>query len=174
MSLSDIVHVHERGHEIADHTFSHLSAHDATVESFLADIDKNQAALKALGLPPSRHFAYPFGHVTPALKQSLSEIFETSRGVVNSKGASQDAHLLNAVRVYSEPDLDIALRKIDSAKISPQWLHLYTHDIRENPSDFGCTPDDFQAIVSAVDKAGFRVMTIDAAYRAIHQGSAQT
>ncbi len=171
MSLSDIVETHKRGHEIADHTFSHLSAHAATVEEYIADIEKNQTAIKALGLPASRHFAYPFGHVSPALKRVLSQKFETLRGVVKPGWMGQDANLLNAVRVYSGPDLDIAFQKIKAAKTSPHWLHLYTHDVRENPSDFGCTPNDFQKIIAAIKEAGLRVMTVDEAFRTIQQRS---
>ena len=174
MSLSDIVDTHSRGHEIADHTFSHLSAHDATVDEYIADIDKNQDAIKALGLPASRHFAYPFGHVNPALKRALAQKFESLRGVVKPGMMKQDAHLLNAVRVYSGSDLNIAQHKISAAKISPQWLHLYTHDVRENPSKFGCTPAEFMSIIDAVEQAGLRVMTVDAAFRTLNQNGAKS
>jgi peptidoglycan/xylan/chitin deacetylase (PgdA/CDA1 family) len=82
MSLSDIVDVHSRGHEIADHTYSHLSIHEVGTPDYLADIEKNQKALKALGVAESRHFAYPYGHVSPELKRALGEQFKTMRGVV--------------------------------------------------------------------------------------------
>ena len=77
MSLSDIVKIHERGHEIADHTFSHVSSNDVSTDEYLADIEKNQKTLEALGLPRSQHFAYPLGHVSPALKRQISERFFT-------------------------------------------------------------------------------------------------
>ena len=170
MSMSDILETHKRGHEIADHTFSHLSSHDVTLDEYIADIEKNQEALKALGLPPSRHFAYPFGHVNPRIKRALTSKFKTLRGVVRSRFSKQDAHLLNAVRIYSGADLSEALQKIKSAKTTPQWLNFYTHDVRENPSHFGCTPTEFKKIVSAVKEAGLRVMTVDDAYRTLYQG----
>lgn len=172
ISLPDITDIYQRGHEIADHTYSHVSAHDVSVSEYLADIEKNQQALKALGLPPSRHFAFPFGHVSPVLKPALSDKFETLRGVVKSKFIRQDAHLLNAVRVYSGSDLKTAFKKIKSAKTSPQWLNLYTHDVRENPSEYGCTPAEFQKIVTAVKDTGLRVMTVDDAFRTIYRSGA--
>ena len=170
MSMSDVLETHKRGHEIADHTFSHLSSHNVTLDEYIADIEKNQEALKALGLPPSRHFAYPFGHVNPQIKRALSSKFKTLRGVVRSRFSKQDAHLLNAVRIYSGADFNVALQKIKTAKTTPQWLNLYTHDVRENPSHFGCTPAEFKKIVSAVKEAGLRVMTVDDAYRTLYQG----
>jgi len=171
MSLSDIADVHHRGHEIADHTFSHLSAHEVTIDEYMADIEKNQQALLALGLPVSRHFAFPFGHVSPSLKKALHHKFETLRGVVKSKFISQDADLLNAVRLYSGSDLKIAIKRINDAKTSPQWLNLFTHDVRDNPSEYGCTPAEFKTVIKAVKEAGLRVMTVDQAFQTIHRGA---
>lgn len=169
MSLSDIVDTHNHGHEIADHTYSHLSSNTATTEEYIADIERNQEALKALGLPPSRHFAYPYGHVSPSLKQALHKRFDTLRGVITSSRASQDANLLSAVRVYSGKRLEAAMQKIEAAKTKPQWLNLFTHDVRDNASDFGCTPQEFQKIVTAVKESGIRVMTVDEAYHIIER-----
>lgn len=169
MSLADIVDIHKRAHEIADHTYSHVTSNDVTTREYMADIERNQTALKALGLPGSRHFAYPYGHVSPSLKQALSERFDTLRGVLTPTNTSQDANLLSAVRVYSGERLEAAFRKIEDAKTKPQWINFFTHDVRENPSDFGCTPQEFQKIVTAVKESGLRVMTVDDAYRTIEK-----
>lgn len=168
MSLSDVVDVYERGHEIADHTFSHLSGNEVNKREYLADIEKNQKTLENLGLPRSRHFAYPLGHVSPSLKRALGQLFLTSRGVLTSTHAEQDANLLNATRIYSGHRLQEALDQIEAAKTSPQWLNFFTHDVRENPSDFGCTPAEFKQIIMAVKESGIRVMTVGNAYDAIH------
>lgn len=167
MSLKDIVDVHARKHEIADHTFSHVSSNDLTTREYMADIERNQKALMKLGLPHSRHFAYPFGHVSPTLKKSLRKRFKTLRGVVTATHTKQDANLLNATRIFSGESIQAALQKIEIAKTKPQWLNLFTHDVRENPSDFGSTPEDFRRIVNAVRDSGIRVMTVDEAYRTI-------
>jgi len=170
MSLTDIVDVHERGHEIADHTYSHISTKDVSTRPYLADIKTNQAVLQQLGLPKSRHFAYPYGDITPFHKSALAKHFETSRGVISSSKPTQDANLLNAVRVYSGHDFQIALQEIHAASRTPQWLNLFTHDVRESPSAYGCTPSEFQTIIDAVKNTGLRVMTVDKAYRAITKG----
>ena len=167
MSLKDIVDVCERDHEIADHTYSHLSSNDVSPRAYLADIERNQKTLTELGLPRSRHFAYPFGHVSPSLKNALRKRFDTMRGVLTPKNTSQDANLLNAVRIYSGKQFQSALEQIEIAKTKPQWLNFFTHDVRENPSDFGCTPEEFRKIVMAVRESGLRVMTVDDAFRTI-------
>ena len=169
MSLSDVVEVHKRGHEIADHTFSHMSANDVDIDVYLQDIEKNQHTLEALGLPRSRHFAYPLGHLSPALKRAVSERFLTCRGVLTPLGPKQDANLLKATRVYSGERFQEALSQIEAAKQTPKWLNFFTHDVRENPSEFGCTPEEFQEFVAAVKDSGLRVMTVADAYDAIQK-----
>ena len=169
MSLSDVVEVHKRGHEIADHTFSHMSANDVDIDVYLQDIEKNQHTLEALGLPRSRHFAYPLGHLSPALKRAVSERFLTCRGVLTPLGPKQDANLLKATRVYSGERFQEALSQIEAAKQTPKWLNFFTHDVRENPSEFGCTPEEFQELVAAVKDSGLRVMTVADAYDAIQK-----
>jgi len=167
ISLSDIVEIHNQGHEIADHTYSHISAHRVSTDDYIADIERNQKTLKQLGLPPSRHFAYPFGHVTPSLKRSLESRFETMRGVLTPTHATQDSNLLKGVRVYSGQRYQEVLKQIENAKTRPIWLHLFTHDVRENPSDYGCTGEEFKTVVAAVKDSGISVMTVDKAYRTI-------
>ena len=164
---ADIIDAYNNGHEIADHTFSHVSSHDVDVNTYMNDIERNQLTLQKLGIPQSRHFAYPYGHVSPPLKKALRTRFETLRGVVTPTTATQDANLLWATRLYSNDSINTALEKIDHAITTPQWLHLYTHDVRDMPSKFGCTEADFKLIVNAVKQSGLRVMTVDDAYQAI-------
>jgi len=171
VSEADVVEVYNRGHEIADHTYSHLSSEAVELNTYMADIERNQLALKRLGISQSRHFAYPYGHVSPPLKKALQTRFETLRGVVTSSTATQDANLMWATRLYSDNSIGLALEKIKQAKLTPQWLHLFTHDVRDTPSKFGCSPGDLQIIVNAVKESGLPVMTVDKAYRSITETS---
>jgi peptidoglycan/xylan/chitin deacetylase (PgdA/CDA1 family) len=63
MSASDVKALHENGHEIADHTFNHIDTSQHSTATVLADIEKNQESLKAMGLPKSKTFAYPYGRL---------------------------------------------------------------------------------------------------------------
>jgi hypothetical protein len=91
------------------------------------------------------------------------------RGVLSPTHPTQDANLLNAVRIYSGTRLQEALDQIELAKSKPIWLNLFTHDVRQNPSEFGCTPEEFDKVVKAVKESGLRVMTVDDAYRTIEK-----
>jgi hypothetical protein len=49
------------------------------------------------------------------------------------------------------------------------WLILYTHDVAEEPSAFGCTPGDFERLVAYVKTlsrtGATRVCTVEEARR---------
>ena len=171
MSEADIVASHQRGHEIADHTFSHINAKVRQSEDYLADIQKNQAALMALGLPPSRHFAYPFGDVTTPIKAHLRRCFSTLRGVLPPNSPDQDANFLPAMPLYSGATIDAALERIGKLEEEPIWLNLFTHDVRDNPSAYGCTPKDFSRVMEAVKRSGATVLTTDQAYQSLTRES---
>jgi len=169
MSQKDIVDIHDRGHEIADHTYSHVGTKDVSVEAYIADIDRNQAALTELGLPPSQHFAFPYGDVSPALKRRLRHRFKTLRGVLPMEAIDQDANLLPALRIYHGPDIDAAIDRILQTAEQPQWLNLFSHDVRDAPSAYGCSPHDLARIIDAAKQSGADVMTVDQAFQAIYE-----
>lgn len=174
MSEDEVIDAYENGHEIADHSYSHLDGQQSSLDDFMADIDKNQAALKALGLPPSRNFAYPYGCVSPKLKSRIAPRFELVRGIHNpaikTANSAQDTALLPAMPMYSGatiPDIIAAIERLPSA---PQWLNIFSHDIRPDPSAYGCTPQDMRAIMKAIKQSGARVLPMIEAYDLIEQG----
>ncbi|WP_427450035.1 polysaccharide deacetylase family protein [Litorimonas sp. WD9-15] len=167
ISRDDIVDLHKRGHEIGDHTYSHINAKGLDATKYMADVERNQRALKDLGLPPSENFAFPFGDVTNVIKKELRHKFSTLRGVLPPQNSRMDANFLPAIPIYSGQTEDTALREIANLQQSQIWLNLFTHDVRENPSPFGCKIDTFQDIVAAVKQSGARVMTVRDAYRTV-------
>ena len=47
-----------------------------------------------------------------------------------------------------------------AALAEPAWLILYTHDVRENPSPFGCTPGALERLVDEALAGGAEVVTV--------------
>ena len=164
MSENDIVTTYKRGHEIGDHTFSHINARTPSTTDYLVDIEKNQQALEALGIKRSLHFAYPFGDVTTPIKARVKNKFKTARGVLPPTSPDLDANYLPAMPLYSGKNMEAAIEKIETLSDQPLWLNLYTHDVRDNPSDFGCTPDEFKRVVDAVKAASVQVLPVCDAY----------
>lgn len=164
MSAGDVKAVHASGHEIADHTFSHCDAYEHSLGYVLDDIDKNQSALADLGIPPSESFAYPYGQVTKTLKKALGKRFKGARGIrSNSHTSAVDMNQIGSNRLYSGDDFDVLLSQIKTLKDNPGWMTIFSHDVRENPSEFGCTPEQMLTIIEAVKDCGAQVMPVASA-----------
>ncbi len=161
MSADDVKALHESGHEIGDHTYNHIDATQCDVEDFMADIDKNQTSLNALGLPPSETFAYPYGQVTPSIKKALSSRFKGARGI-RSRESSEDIDLnqIRSNRLYSGVSFDKLMGQIENMKNRPGWLPIFTHDVRDNPSQYGCTAEQMIQVIKAVKASGAQVLTM--------------
>lgn len=172
MSEDDVIAAHENGHEIADHSYSHIDGQQASIDNFMADIDKNQAELKALGLPPSRNFAYPYGCVSPKLKTRIAQKFALARGIHNpamrAPNTPLDTALLPAMRMYSGSMIADIIAAIKQLQNAPQWLNIFTHDVRPSPSPYGCTPEDMRAIIDAIKQSGAQVLPMIEAFDIIN------
>jgi peptidoglycan/xylan/chitin deacetylase (PgdA/CDA1 family) len=153
----------ENGHEIGCHTYSHLRTGKVSWQDLEPDLEKNQAFF-------SQHFAgyklenfsYPGGSIGIVNKRHLSQRFNSLRGNFPRLNTGRiDLNTLAAVRLYS-PTMDRAgidswLRDVEARQ---GWLILYTHDIGEDPSPVGCTPDLFEYALKAVRESSCEVKTI--------------
>ena len=161
----DISYLIRRGHEIGAHSHGHLDAAANSHETIMQDILRNEAELKKLGITaPIRQFAYPYGQRTAALKRALGRRYQTLRGVTPGVHRGHaDFNDLQSAQLFSGPKLSQTLALIESLKDSPGWLTLFTHDIVNAPSAWGCTPEEFMTCIKAVKSSGARVLTIGAA-----------
>mgnify|MGYP003111976772 CR=1 FL=1 len=167
---ADINRLSEAGHEIACHTHSHLDIAAASLEAVQAEIEQNRDALAAMGYRGSLPaFAYPFGEATPRAKRALSGRYETLRGVqpgINRSG--DDRHLLKAVGIDGgDAGIARALSFIEDGRNAPGWLIFFAHDIRAEPTPWGCTPDQFREVCDAVARSDADVMPVTEAYRSL-------
>lgn len=170
MDEDDVKALHENGHEIGDHTFNHIDAARHSTAAVLADIHKNQEALKALGIPESKTFAYPYGQVTADLKSALSLKFKGSRGI-RSREYYEDIDLnqIKSNRIYAGADFEKVMGQISRISDKPGWLPIFTHDVRDNPSKFGCTPGQMRDVIKAVKQSGAQVLTMAEAIEYMEQ-----
>jgi len=148
------------GHEIACHTFTHLDCGQAAADAIVADVERNAAALKAWGAAPAESFAYPYGDVSTPAKKVLGRRYRTLRTVqagLVEDGA--DANQLPSVGIEGAEGEANALRWLDRAADRKAWLILYTHDVAQTPSAWGCTPEALGHIADAARARGFDVVT---------------
>jgi peptidoglycan/xylan/chitin deacetylase (PgdA/CDA1 family) len=152
----------EKGHELASHTFSHISCRSVSCPAFRADVEKGRKAIKEVtGCRPA-NFAYPFGHVTLQAKGTLGASLTSARSIVPGfNGPQVDLNLLRANSLYGAADQ--AAKAEDLIVENAQrktWLIFYTHDVQRKPSPYGCTPELLQAVVSCVVLSGCRILTV--------------
>ncbi|WP_017931779.1 polysaccharide deacetylase family protein [Robiginitomaculum antarcticum] len=150
-----------RGHEIAGHTLDHVDCTTLSQSQLINQIEQNKTLLRAMGVTQSLNgFAYPFGAANSDLKQVLSERFDAIRGIhdgVHRKKA--DLNELKACGIYSDTVGKIIARIQDLAR-RPAWLILFTHDICPSPSQWGCTPGEFDRILLALKTVNAQVLPV--------------
>mgnify|MGYP006278226589 CR=1 FL=1 len=161
--LGDLHRLARSGHEIGCHTYAHFDAARMDADALAAEVDRNARCLRLAGYEGAlASFAFPYGEATPQAKARLASRFLALRGVrpgVNRTGS--DLNLLSAVPLDGgEAGLAAALRQLDAAARRPGWIIFYGHDVRETPSEWGCTPAFFETVVDAVAATGAEVVTV--------------
>jgi peptidoglycan/xylan/chitin deacetylase (PgdA/CDA1 family) len=151
----------EAGHEIACHTYSHLDCGQADQRTIEADVDRNTAALSAWGAAPATTFAYPYGDVSLAAKKALGGRYDVLRGLHHGLiVAGTDLNQAPAVGIEGPDGEAVAHAWIDRATARRAWLILYTHDVVEPPSPFGCTPAALKRLIEHALAAEAEVVTV--------------
>jgi peptidoglycan/xylan/chitin deacetylase (PgdA/CDA1 family) len=159
----DLASALDRGHELASHTFSHISARRVSCEMFEHDLEKGEHAIREkIGLLGSANFAYPYGEVTLRAKKKLGPKLMSCRGTCSGlNGPDVDLNLLLANSLYGDLDrADSAKRLILENEEQGSWLIFYSHDVAPKPSRFGCTPRLLEAICSFAAVRHTRFMTV--------------
>ncbi|MGA8439334.1 MAG: polysaccharide deacetylase family protein [Candidatus Sulfotelmatobacter sp.] len=151
------------GHELAGHTFSHISSSSVPLLAFRQDVKKGQQALHQItGITPSANFAYPYGAVTLAAKKALGEEMMSCRGIYGGvNGPDLDLNLLRANSLYGDIDRLTRVQELISQNEKRKgWLIFYTHDVQDHPSRYGCTPALLEAALSAAIRGGSKISTV--------------
>lgn len=157
------------GHEIGGHTHDHVDCARAAASDVLANVEKNADALRALGCDQKlRSFAFPYGEAAPGVKTALQDRFANLRGVrPGMLSGRADFNMLPAHSLDGgEAGLARVLAALDEAAKSRAWLILFTHDVREDPTPWGCTPAMLRRALETAKGLGLEFATVgDAADR---------
>ena len=150
----------DAGHEIGCHTFSHLDCGRSHPSVMDCDVGLNLDALAQQGLAPET-FAYPYGEVSPAAKRALGSKYRALRTVrAGMIDGAADLNGLPAVGIEGPRGEEKSLQWLGRAGAKKAWVILFTHDVRENPSDWGCTPGALKRLVKQALDDGFTVLTV--------------
>jgi glycosyltransferase involved in cell wall biosynthesis/peptidoglycan/xylan/chitin deacetylase (PgdA/CDA1 family) len=160
---SDLPALASQGHELGCHTYAHCNSWETDSNAFENSIIVNRAALKAI-VPGAefKNFSYPISLPKPLTKAKIADYFLSCRGggqTINSGRAD-----LNQLAAYfleqSKHNFSLVQEIIDRNRHARGWLIFATHDIAENPSPFGCTPEFFERVVRYAVGSGARVVSV--------------
>jgi peptidoglycan/xylan/chitin deacetylase (PgdA/CDA1 family) len=159
----DLEEIWAAGHEIGCHTFDHLSAIRSSPEEFVASMIRNRQFIGRIiaGLT-LRTFAYPFGHVTLGAKLSCAKHYAFGRGIGRAlnRGLFEPAFVGGIGferRQMVQHDLP---RLIEEAARCRGWLVVFSHDVRDDPSDYGCRPRDLDSLIRMAKNAGLAIRPV--------------
>lgn len=158
------------GHELGCHTFSHRKLSGFSRQSLEVDLDRNDSVLGSFDEHGNgRNFSVPFGMASPLMQPVLRRRFRTTRGIMPGINRGRvDPHNLSAVELRADQNyLDAADRWLDDVLQKGGWLIIFTHDVSQTPSFYGCPEDRFQSLVRRAASGGAKIMTVDAAARTL-------
>jgi len=162
-SSADLGELLAQGHELGCHTFGHCDAWATKPEVFEASILENQRALTRI-LPGTRFetMSYPISFPRPGTKRRAGRHFSACRG--GSQTINVGTIDLNHLRAFfleqSRDRPDVIRAMIDRNRTQRGWLILVTHDVRSEPSPFGCTPRFFEDVVRWAVESGAKVLPV--------------
>jgi peptidoglycan/xylan/chitin deacetylase (PgdA/CDA1 family) len=155
----DVTQLAARGHEIGNHTHSHLRCAGQGAAVLQREYEQSQAALAAWN--GNQSFAYPHGSFDLHALGQISVRFGTARTVERGVNVGRtDFNRLRASSISRDQSLQSPISMVDLAVSGGGWLIFYTHDVRPEPSRWGCTPERFAAILDYVQHAGLEVVTV--------------
>jgi peptidoglycan/xylan/chitin deacetylase (PgdA/CDA1 family) len=160
-TAEDIQRLMAAGHEIGCHTRTHLDCGEASAEWIDEDVTKNHQALGELGAPAPTSFAYPYGDVSTRAKRVLGDRFALMRGLHH--GLICDGCDLNqapAVGVEGPGGEAVAARWLELALARKAWLILYTHDVSDHPTQWGCTPAALCRLIDRAVQGGAEIVSV--------------
>jgi len=164
MSWQDVRDAQKAGHEIGCHSFSHVDGTQISLTDMEADLMRNNNIFEREGIQSSATYAYPYGQMTANLKADLGQVFNGLRGI--KPGVMRkcvDLNEINSTALFTGKRVKSAIKQIHSLKNKPGWMTLFTHDIRDNSSEWGCTKEEFLAVIEAVKSVDAIVLPVNEA-----------
>ncbi|MBA3010690.1 MAG: polysaccharide deacetylase family protein [Proteobacteria bacterium] len=159
---AEIMKVTNKGHEIGFHSRKHLRLNelgyfDVAKQMFQGSQIKKYTGRKAVS------FSYPFGCTYPKRFDMIARLlgYKTTRGIDFGVNKVSDRYDLNAVAIYEHK---ISLKIIEALlkSLKPdEWMILYTHDVRDNFSKYGCSEFFFKQIVEMVVESQMEILALE-------------
>lgn len=157
----DVRRLARAGHEIGCHTYAHLECGPAAPDRIAREIEINACVLAELCGRPPQTFAYPFGDVSGEAKAELAPRFRLLRAL--HSGLVRRGTDLNQAPAVPIDGPDGAARGalwIEQAARRRGWLILCLHDVADDRSFWGCTPDELARLIALAEARGCEILPV--------------
>ncbi|OHA27239.1 MAG: hypothetical protein A3C06_04065 [Candidatus Taylorbacteria bacterium RIFCSPHIGHO2_02_FULL_46_13] len=162
VTLSNVLYLKGKGHEIGAHTLTHPDLLTVTVTQTEEELNLSRHYLLTRGIAPVSAFAYPYGSYTESLERIVREAgYTLARSVWsghNDKG--QDLYALRCNDMRSDTSLASVKQLIDQAQAEKKWVILLFHHIDNTDSNiYTVTTSFFTSVINYVSSKGMKVVT---------------
>jgi peptidoglycan/xylan/chitin deacetylase (PgdA/CDA1 family) len=152
-----------KGHEIGCHTYLHTAVSGIGHDALGAGLERNRSLLQGIDRDITvRNFAYPYGDLSFRAKRYLEAYFDSCRSLcpgVNvgtvDLGALKSCQLENA-----SIDRQGILEVVGETVRRNGWLVFVSHDVDNEPSRFGVSPDLLEFALITAGAAGCQLLTV--------------
>jgi glycosyltransferase involved in cell wall biosynthesis len=162
-SLEDLPLLFQQGHELGCHTYSHCDSWESSPQLFEGALKQNREALHRL-FPDAdfQTFSFPISLPRPRTKAKTASYFLSCRGGGQKPNVgTTDLNLLSSYFLEkTHGNLQPIREVIERNRQSRGWLIFSTHDISENPTPFGCTPEFFESVVRCAVDSGAQIVPV--------------
>lgn len=169
VNLKEVQTLIDLGHEIACHTSNHIDLFDYKRNDFINSINRNKLLAKKIGLSLN-NFSYPKGRIKWDMKKKINNKFDTARSTKPGINTGRiDKGALLACPLYSNPsnkNINKIKENIDSMNPG-DWLIIYTHDVKENPTRFGCSQENLTSLIHHIKEKNIATSSISHMYSSL-------
>jgi len=130
------------GWDFECHTDTHPSLISLTNIEIGAELQMVNDAFSAHGYAPPKHMAYPYGDYDARVEGAVSQYRKTARTVSDNMMTYPVANWyeMNAAQLVRTTTFSEIKSWIATCIATKALLHIFTHDVSNSPSEYGCTP----------------------------------
>ena len=166
----DQIHLlEETGWTIGCHSHTHPHLSELSKEEIREEMEEVDRSFTNKGFDPPKHHAYPYGDYNAEVVEVVKQYRNSARaipGAVPPQEEGSDLYRLEAVQAYltCEESLYETALQVREAALEETNLILYTHDIKEEPSDYGAHPRYFAELLDYINELNIETVTMDELY----------
>jgi len=175
-SAEQLKALYTAGHEIGCHTFSHAAVGAVSRNTLIDEVERNRIFLQGVHRDVGvRNFAYPYGDLSFPAKRCMAAYFDSCRSL--RPGVNAGVIDLAALKSYELQNSSIGrqgILDIIAATVRQHgWLIFVSHDVDDQPSRFGTSPDLLEFTLFTAAAARCQIVSVGNALQILRGAAAR-